>query len=509
MKENEPFNGSSTEQWVRGMTVRKTKKPKAELPRGFQDLSGQNLQMRQDIIDTIGRIYKLHGFEPLETPLIERLEALGKHLPDVDRPMGGVFSWRDDDDDWVALRYDLTAPLARFVAQNKQFLPRPFRRYQTGPVFRNEKPGPGRFRQFTQFDVDSVGTSSIQADGELCLILARCLTAIGFADDEYVVRINDRRLLDRLLDVIGLQEESQRADAMRAMDKLDRLGRDGVAELLGAGRTDSSGDYMKGLGLADPAIEKVLSFLDAGTTDAGQMELLARIEQLLEADGSKVIQDLTSVVNLLQGDQRHGHQIKFDPSVVRGLGYYTGMVFEAELTFPVTNQRGEEVVFGSVAGGGRYDGLVARFGGEAVPATGMSIGVDRLVSAILSRKKDDEQILDGPVMVVNFGGASDHSAMRLADELRGAGVRAEAYVGDAGLKAQMKYADRRRARFVVMEGDDERARGVVVVKDLEIGRQMASEIKSREEWVGSQPAQKDVPRDQLVAELTKMLGDMS
>ncbi len=485
----------------------KQKKPKAELPRGFQDLSGRRLELRSKLLETIGAIYHRHGFEALETPIIERLESLGKHLPDVDRPQGGVFAWRDDDEDWVALRYDLTAPLARYVAENRQFLPRPFRRFQTGPVFRNEKPGPGRFRQFTQFDVDSVGTASIQADAELCLILARCLKAIGFADDEFVVRVNDRRLLDALLDLVGLEDEAQRGDAMRAMDKFDRLGEEGVRALLGPGRKDESGDETPGLGLDGVHIDRVLAFLLAGMgQDVDQ--LLSELGQLLDGHGVglEALEDLKLLAGLAKADSEVGHLIRIDPSVVRGLGYYTGMVFEAELTFPVRNAKGEEVVFGSVAGGGRYDGLVARFGGEAMPATGMSIGIDRLVSAIMSRQDDEQDVFDGPVVVVNFGGREDGSAMALADMLRHAGVRAESYVGDAGLKAQMKYADRRRARFVVLEGEDERAQNMVTLKDLAAGSQLAQDISSRAEWLAGQPAQREVPRDKLAELLFDLQG---
>lgn len=486
----------------------KQKKPKAELPRGFQDLSGRSLELRKKLLETIGAIYHRHGFDALETPIIERLEALGKHLPDVDRPQGGVFAWRDDDDDWVALRYDLTAPLARYVAENRQFLPRPFRRFQTGPVFRNEKPGPGRFRQFTQFDVDSVGTANIQADGELCLILARCLRAIGFADDEYVVRVNDRRLLDGLLDVVGLEGDERRGDAMRAMDKFDRLGEAGVRALLGPGRKDESGDEAPGLGLDAAHIDRVMSFLLANKgQDADQ--LLSQLGQLLDGHGPglEALEDLARLAVLVKSDAEIGHMIRIDPSVVRGLGYYTGMVFEAELTFPVVNAKGEEVVFGSVAGGGRYDGLVSRFGGEPMPATGMSIGIDRLVSAIISRGDGQQHGFDGPVVVVNFGGPDDVAAMELADMLRRAGVRAEAYVGDAGLKAQMKYADRRKARFVLLEGEDERARGVVTMKDLAVGSELAQDISSRAEWLAGQPAQQEVPRDQLAELLLGFQGE--
>ncbi len=491
------------------MAGSKPKKLRAELPRGFQDLHGRSLQIRKNLLETIARIYEIHGFQALETPIIERLESLGKHLPDVDRPMGGVFAWRDDDEDWVAMRYDLTAPLARFVAQNRQFLPRPFRRYQTGPVFRNEKPGPGRFRQFTQFDVDTVGASNIQADAELCLILARCLDAVGFAHDEYVVRVNDRRLLDALLDEIGLAGDDRRADAMRAMDKFDRLGVQGVRDLLGPGRKDASGDITDGLGLDGSSIDKVVQFLQVRTLHSDNASVLDALEDLVSGheEGMKATKDLRLLTQIVGGDKDVAKTIILDPSVVRGLGYYTGIVFEAELTFPVTNAKGEEVVFGSVAGGGRYDGLVSRFGGEPMPATGMSIGIDRLVSAITSRDQGKQSDEPGPVIVVNFGGADDIHAFALADDLRRAGLRSEAYVGDAGVKAQMKYADRRQARFVVLEGDDERSRNVVMVKDLKAGAQIAGQIESREEWVKAQPAQMEVPRHELVAFLSRQQGE--
>ncbi|MFZ9949822.1 MAG: ATP phosphoribosyltransferase regulatory subunit, partial [Gemmobacter sp.] len=237
------------------MADRPTRRPRAENPKGFRDYFGAEVTERAAMLGRIAEVYRRHGFDPLETPAIETVEALGKFLPDVDRPNEGVFAWQEEGD-WLALRYDLTAPLARVAAQYRNDLPSPYRRYAMGPVWRNEKPGPGRFRQFYQCDADTVGAPSVAADAEICAMLAAALEAAGIARGDYVIRVNNRKVLNGVLEVAGLLDPAdparmaaERGIVLRAIDKIDRLGEAGVRALLGPGRRDESGDFTKGAGL--------------------------------------------------------------------------------------------------------------------------------------------------------------------------------------------------------------------------------------------------------------------
>ena len=369
------------------MSAPKQSKPKARLPRGFRDRGAAEIMAEQTMLATIRAVYESYGFEPLETPAFEYTDALGKFLPDVDRPNAGVFSLKDDDDQWMSLRYDLTAPLARHVAANFQHLAKPFRRYQTGSVWRNEKPGPGRYREFTQFDADTVGSASASADAELLMMVSDALEALGLKRGDYIVKLNNRKLLDGVLEASGvaLDDREKRGIVLRAIDKIDRLGVEGVQALLGEGRKDDSGDFTKGAGLSVEQAHRILAFVAPDAKD--EEEHLQQIGTLIStsAIGAAGLQELEQIVKLLSACGYGPDRIIFDTGVVRGLDYYTGAVFEAQLTFPVQNEDGEEVVFGSVAGGGRYDDLVARFTGQTVPATGISIGVSRLMSALASR----------------------------------------------------------------------------------------------------------------------------
>ena len=481
------------------MSREKTSRPKARLPRGFRDREVREIAAERRLIETIRSVYESYGFTPLETPAFEYTDALGKFLPDVDRPNEGVFSLKDDDEQWLSLRYDLTAPLARYVAENFQALPKPFRRYQVGPVWRNEKPGPGRYREFTQFDADTVGSNSPAADAELLMMVCDALEKLGLTRGEYVVKFNSRKLLDGVLEAAKI-DVSRRGAVLRAIDKFDRLGAEGVSALLGEGRKDESGDFTKGAGLNGEQIESVLAFAVPRINDGN---LTRNIAPLVSgsAVGEEGIRELDAIGAILTSCNYGDSRIKMDPSIIRGLDYYTGPVFEAQLTFPVTNEAGETVVFGSVAGGGRYDDLVARFTGQQVPATGISIGVSRLLAALTSRGlTGDTQPL---IVVLSMGDAG--AGFATARELRGAGFRAEAYVGTKKIPDQLKYADKRGAALVVMEGEDERAKGEVTVKDLKLGAEMSKSVESRAEWVGARAAQTTVKRTALVEEVRAML----
>ena len=485
----------------------KQNRPKARLPRGFRDRGAAEIASERRLLEVIRGAFESYGFQPLETPAFEYTDALGKFLPDLDRPNEGIFSLQDDDGQWLSLRYDLTAPLARHVAANFQHLAKPFRRYQLGPVWRNEKPGPGRFREFLQFDADTVGSASPSADAELLMMLADTLEALGLVRGDYIIKLNNRKLLDGVLEASGiaLEDAARRGTVLRAIDKLDRLGVPGVTALLGEGRKDESGDFTRGAGLNADQAHRILAFVAPDAKD--EEAHLNQVAQLVgtSAIGAAGLNELEQIVRLLSAAGYGPDRIQFDTGVVRGLDYYTGAVFEAQLTFPVKNDAGETVVFGSVAGGGRYDNLVARFTGQAVPATGISIGVSRLMAALASRGgiADAARPL---VLVTVMDKESAGAAFQMAAELRAAGIRAETYVGNGKMGDQFKYADKRGAAIALIEGGDEKARGEVTLKDLALGAELAKSVESRAEWTATRQAQVSVKRADLVAHIVKLLG---
>lgn len=484
-------------------------RPKPRLPRGFKDRDEAELMAEARMLDTIRGVYGSYGFQALETPAFEYADALGKFLPDSDRPNEGVFSLKDDDGQWLSLRYDLTAPLARHVAENFQNLPKPFRRYQVGTVWRNEKPGPGRFREFTQCDADTVGSAAPAADAELLMMCADCLEALGLKRGDYAILLNSRKLLDGVLEAAGVAGDSvRRGIVLRALDKLDRLGVDGVRALLGEGRRDESGDFTPGAGLDRESISRVLNFAVPDHESAADPEaVLPRLAQSVagSAAGEAGAANLSEILRIVSTCGYGAGRVRVDSGIVRGLDYYTGAVFEAQLTFPVTNDAGENVVFGSIGGGGRYDGLVARFTGAEVPATGISIGVSRLLSALKARAGAQVFAAAPLCVVLVLDKSAAAEAFRIAAELRENGIRAEAYAGDGGMKAQLKYADKRGAAIAVIEGGDERARGEITLKDLNRGAQLAKTAETRDAWLTARPAQQTVKRGELVACVRAML----
>ena len=537
----------------------KIRRPSAETPKGFRDYFGTEVTERTEMLAKIAEVYHRYGFDPLESSAVETVEALGKFLPDVDRPNEGVFAWQEEAEgerpgDWLALRYDLTAPLARVYAQHRNDLPTPYRRFAMGPVWRNEKPGPGRFRQFYQCDADTVGTGNVAADAEICAMLADTLEAVGIPRGDYVVRVNNRKVLNGVLEAMGLgDDESKRADVLRTIDKFDKVGESGVRELLGKGRLDGSGAYIDGVGLSAEQAEPVLNFVLAkeivldrieremdGHSDNSSEEyqrllrvwsvergpdrqrglkhslesgelllgrLLGFLNELvaLSQNGRAGVQELREISKLLLSQGYGPDRIVIDPSVVRGLGYYTGPVFEAELTFEILDEKGRKRQFGSVAGGGRYDDLVKRFTGQEVPATGVSIGVDRLLAALRAKGRIGGSVA-GPVVVtvMDRDRMADYQAM--VSELRAAGIRAEVYLGNPkNFGNQLKYADKRQSPVAVIEGADEKAKGVVQIKDLALGARLAAEVETNEEWK-AQPAQMEIARGDLVAEVAKMIA---
>jgi histidyl-tRNA synthetase len=491
---------------------KKPQKVKARLPRGFVDRDAGDIRALNAMMDTIRGVYEKYGFDPVETPLFEYTDTLGKFLPDTDRPNEGVFSVQDDDEQWMSLRYDLTAPLARYVAEYYDALPKPYRSYRAGYVFRNEKPGPGRFRQFMQFDADSVGAPGVQADAEMCMMMADTMEALGIPRGQYVIRVNNRKVLDGVMEAIGVIDEAQKLGVMRALDKLDKFGVEGVKLLLGDGRKDDSGDFTKGAGLDPQQVEGVSQFMQL--TRFGADATLAMVDGVFAkndafAEGFAELEQLSKLC-VASGYERN--QIAIDFSVVRGLEYYTGMVYEAELLFPVTNEKGEEIVFGSVGGGGRYDGLVSRFRGEAVPATGFSIGVSRLMTALKNLGKISTDTPQGPVVVCVMDRDIDALAgyQKMTQELRQAGIRAEMFQGNPKqFGKQLQYADRRNAPLCIIQGSDERANGRVQIKDMIEGKKEAAAFESNADYKAARPGQYEVPASDLVAEVKKRLAEQA
>ena len=457
------------------------------LPRGFEDRLPADISAVNAMTAKIRAVYERYGFDPVETPLLEYTDTLGKFLPDTDRPNAGVFSLQDDDEQWMSLRYDLTAPLARHFAENFNDLAKPYRSYRAGYVFRNEKPGPGRFRQFMQFDADTVGAAGPAADAEMCMMMADTMDALGLAG-KYVVKVNNRKVLDGVLASAGVTDDGQKLAVLRAIDKLDKFGTDGVALLLGAGRKDESGDFTKGAELSDEQRATVLNYVrgEAPEHNEGIVELNA-MQALFDAAGYGA------------------DKIKIDPAVVRGLEYYTGPVFEIELTFKVQNEKGQDVVFGAVGGGGRYDGLVSRFRSEPVPATGFSIGVSRLAHALrLTGNLGAEEPL-GPVVVLVLDKDQTARYQAITSRLRRAGIRAEMFMGNTkNFGKQVAYADKRNAPAVIIEGSQEREQGIVQIKDLIAGKEAAKAIADNAEYKAARPGQFECTDAEIVEKISAL-----
>jgi histidyl-tRNA synthetase len=506
---------------------KRPQKLRARLPRGLADRGPSEIAATRAMVAKIREVYQRYGFEPVETPAMEYTDALGKFLPDQDRPNEGVFSFQDDDEQWISLRYDLTAPLARYVAENFDSLPKPYRSYREGYVYRNEKPGPGRFRQFMQFDADTIGSASPAADAEMCMMAADTMEALGIPRGSYVVKVNNRKVLDGVMESIGLGGEEnagRRLTVLRAIDKLDRLGVNGVKQLLGEGRKDDSGDFTKGAGLGGAQIESLLSLMapsaqavrhsDDGSGGARSLDAIRSLRTSFPSevyqqglDELQAIGELVESAGYAATSKNRDVRVLIDTSVVRGLEYYTGPVYELELLIDTKDEKGRPVRFGSVGGGGRYDGLVSRFRGEPVPATGFSIGVSRLQAALTMLGKLDTRPEFGPVVVTVFGGEiADYQKM--VATLRSANIRAELYLGNPkhSLGQQMKYADKRNAPCAIVQGSDEKANGKIQIKDLILGAGL-TEIKDREVYLKKQSeAQYEVDQSRLVEAVREVLA---
>ena len=496
------------------MSLEKKKKIKPQRPRGFEDLSGNDLNELSHLRNSIQEVYSLYGFDQLETGIIEYSDVIGSFLPDQERPNEGVFSFEDDDSKWVSLRYDLTSGLARYVAENYDSLPKPYRRYQSGWVFRNEKPGPGRFRQFFQIDADTVGAENALSDAEMCMMFSDAIQSTGIETGNYVIRLSNRKILDGIIDSLNIKGNSSGSDInlsiMRSIDKLDRLGLSGVEQLLGNGRKDESGDFTKGTGLEKSKINQIISFLEIGidSKKLSRNECLNKLSNQFESNSifTEALEELSQITKIIDAAGYDENKIIIDPSVVRGLGYYTGPVYEADLTFDMETDKGIEK-FGSVGGGGRYDDLVARLKGVSVPSTGISVGVSRLSSALkyLNKTKNNENGLSVVVLVMDKDKRSEY--YQIASNLRKEGIVSECYSGDGGMKAQLKYADKRNARLAIIIGEDEAASNSATIKDLIAGKKVSNKISDNQEWRSGKDTQKTVPIDDLISNVKSILSE--
>jgi len=420
------------------------------LPKGTRDFLPDAMRNRLAVIDRLRAVFARFGFEPLETPAFERIETLtGKYGEEGDKLIYRILErgegGREGKAD-LALRYDLTVPLARVVAMNRD-LRLPFKRYQIQPVWRADRPQKGRFREFWQCDVDIVGTTSPVAEAECLAVVATSLEALGFR--EYTVRLNDRRILSSLAAAAGATRET---DVIVAIDKLDKIGRDGVAEEL------------RRKGLTDEGIARLWARLDV---PADQEGALAALDAGLDERGREGVATLRRVLEAAAGLGVPLQRIKVDPTLARGLDYYTGPVFETEVVEPKV---------GSISGGGRYDRLIGMFLGQDVPSVGVSLGLERIITVMEELGMLPGAATTADVLVTVFDDATRGASLAVTSKLRAAGVKTDLFLGDGKLKNQLKYANARAYPWVVVIGPEEAAAGTVSLKSLKTGEQASVSV---------------------------------
>ncbi len=506
--------------------------------KGFRDIDSNLNSLRWHIIDKVKEVYLKYGFEHWQTPTLEYAETLGKYLPDTDQVAQGVYSFKNPEIEPVfdekgnelrdnnnnvlmtnhhlTLRYDLTAPLARLYSQliwqkvaynqvqdGKADL---FRRFQFGPVFRYEaKLDPGRFREFWQIDFDTVGSNTVATDAENCMILSDALENIGISRGEYIIKLNNRKIVKGFFEHIGINSELD-TDVMRVIDKLDKIGIDGVIQELGKGRKDEkSGAFIDGLGLNNNITEGIKKYLNSFDIKQSRKDILnslrsLKIDNKTFTEGLNELEEIDLILEKTGYDEK---RVILDPSMIRGMGYYTGPIFEAEYLGTYKDAKGQKRKVGSICGGGRYDGLVENLIGLKVPATGASIGVDRLAEIMTLTGKVPKQV-DGPVIIVNFDDKLMPEYQNIASKLRNAGIEVEIYYGaKKGLKHQLSYADKKRCPISIILGENELEKGVVTIKNLKLGKELANTIKDKKEWMAK--IQKEVKFDDIVKEIKNMI----
>lgn len=479
------------------MTEAKIVEPR--LLRGFRDYLPAQMNARLKMISTIRGVYESYGFLPLDTPAQEHLVSL---IGYGDESTKQIFHFKNPEEEHVALRFDLTVPLARVVAQYPDLV-LPFRRYQIAPVWRADKPDPGRFREFIQFDLDSVGVSSTAADAEIICAMYDTLRALGI--QRFKIRFSNRKVLNSLLDFAGIAHRSAHK-VFRVLDKLEKIGKGGVKAELTSGRVDVSGDKIPGLGLDADQVERIKQFLELPS--GRRREVLTALSDLFKnvSSSKEAEEELRFICDSLDALDIPEEYVQLDLSVARGLDYYTGPVFEAVLT--------DAPEFGSVIGGGRYDGLVERFLGKTIPAVGASIGVDRLFAAMQKLGLIELVPSTAQVLVTVMEQSRLQEYQKITRELRQSGFKTELYLGDERtLGKQLQYANRLQIPVAVIVGGNEFSKNEVTIKNLKLGAQLQDAKKTavgkeREEWLRlSRTAQVTVPRSEYLAEVRRMLSD--
>jgi histidyl-tRNA synthetase len=480
------------------MSEEKTIEPR--LLRGFRDYLPAQMNARHAMISTIRRVYELYGFQPLETPAQEYVTTL---LGYGDENAKQIFQFENPEGEQVALRFDLTVPLARVVAQYPD-LPLPFRRYQVAPVWRADKPDPGRFREFVQFDLDSVGTSSVAADTEILCGMYDVLIALGLT--RFKIKFSNRKVLNTLLDFAGIPQTASHR-VFRTLDKLEKIGHEALVAELTSGRVDGSGDKIAGVGLSKNQVAKITEFLALPT--GSRSVVLNSLREIFKGIGSATpaVEELTSICESLGMLGIPEEQVVLDLSIARGLDYYTGPVFEASLM--------DAPEFGSVFGGGRYDGLVERFLGRSIPAVGASIGVDRLFAALQKLGLIERGASTAHVLVTVMEPSRLIEYQMITRQLRQGGINTEMYLGDeASLGKQLQYANRQQIPVAVLVGSDEFAADTVTVKNLKLGGELQDKKKAvsgkeRDEWLRlSRTVQTTLPRAECVQHVREILQSL-
>jgi len=518
------------EEQIRGTVPRKI--------RGFRDIDPKMNLLRWKIVNAAAKIYQSFGFEHWDTPILEFADCLGKYMPDSDTVEQGVYSFKNPEQDpvfdnkgkemrtidndvvmenhFLSLRYDLTAPLARNYAERLWLLnlrgqvsasnPPLFRRYQFGPVFRYEaKLDPGRFREFWQVDFDTVGTADVAADAEVCIVLTKALEEIGLKKDSFFVKVNNRKILSGFLESVGVNDKTEEKNILRIIDKVDKIGIEGVALELGKGREEKSGAFIEGLGLPAEMILSITNFFGLFSQRFSREEVLEKLAQIINNNllANEGVQELHKMNLMFKALNFDDSQIVFDPTLVRGMAYYTGPIFEVESLMTYKDSKGTSRKVGSICGGGRYDGLVENLLGLKVPATGASIGVDRLAE-LLTLAENDKTEAFGAVLIAVFDDSAMNEYQKIAAELRNAGINAEVYYGAGkNLKKQFAYADKKNSPIVIMAGEDEMLRNSVTIKDLVLGKQMDN-IQNKEEWRAK--VQFEVSRNEMVQKVKEILN---
>lgn len=465
----------------------------AKVLKGFRDYPPEEEIARQVLINKARIVFEKYGYVPLQTASLEFADTLlGPHYTSDN--LKELFGFAGPDDINMALRYEFTLSLARYVAANPQ-MPLPFRRYQYGNVWRVDKPGPGRFREFMQFDFDIVGTSSMLADAEIIAVMVDVLNYLGI--ENFIVRYSNRKLINGLIDYADIPREKT-ADVFRVIDKLEQQGKEAVIDELGPGRTDKSGDKIPGLHLTDKQINLLTEFLNLALI--GDNNILADIEKLIGdiEISCKGIDELRQIQKYLEQMGVQSAKAKIDVTIVRGLGYYTGPVYETTLL--------DLPEYGSIFAGGRYDNLVNRFSSKAIPGTGSSFGVDRMLAALIALNAIELKKSTADVLVTTMDKSRITDYIEIVNRIRESGLNAELYLGETrNINKQLKYADRIGIPAAVIAGSNEFETGTITIKDLRAGLEKSKEVPDRSEWLKADKIQVTIKQADLISHLRRLL----